>query len=242
MRALLLAAGLGTRLRPLTDHIPKCLVDINGRPLLGYWLDALVGVGVDSILVNLHHHMEQVEEFLETRADRALISTVYEEELLGTAGTVRANAEFFKGEAGLIVHADNLCTANLANFLSAHQIRPEGAALTMMIFLTDSPTTCGIVQLDEKGRVQAFHEKVKDPPGNLANAAIYVFEPEVVDFISSSGTEIEDISTDVLPKFLGRIFTWPSDGDLIDVGTLASLEKAQRIMADRSTPNSESGL
>jgi len=161
--------------------------------------------------------------------DRSKIRSVYEEHLLGTAGTVRANSEFFQGECGLIIHADNFCTANFSSFIEAHRRRPKGALITMMTFVTDSPNTCGIVELDEQGLVMGFYEKVANPPGNLANGAIYIFEPEVIDFISESRESVHDISNDVLPRFLGQIYTWPSDGDLIDVGTIANLEEARRL-------------
>ena len=89
MRALLLAAGLGTRLRPITDSVPKCLVPIRGRPLLGYWFDILFRGGVDRALVNLHYHADAVRSFIPASPWRGRIETVYEEKLLGTAGTAR---------------------------------------------------------------------------------------------------------------------------------------------------------
>ena len=230
MKALLLAAGLGTRLRPLTNDVPKCLVEIGGQPLLGHWFDTLFESGIDSILVNLHHHSEQVENFVQERLDRSSIHLVYEKRLLGTAGTVRANYDFFNGEAGLVLHADNFCTANISRFICAHKGRPKEAAFTMMTFVTDSPMTCGIVELDEQGLVQEFHEKVANPPSSLANGAIYIFEPEILHFVRTSGGQVRDISKDVLPQFLGRIFTWRADGDLIDIGTMANLEKARQLV------------
>ena len=69
MKAILLAAGLGTRLRPITDNVPKCLVPINGKPLLGYWLDSLAKAGVGPILINLHHHSDKVIDFVKEYAN-----------------------------------------------------------------------------------------------------------------------------------------------------------------------------
>lgn len=233
MRALLLAAGLGTRLRPLTDNVPKCLVEVGDQPLLGRWLDALFDSGIDSVLVNLHHHSEQVVSFVDARPDRSSIFLVYEEQLLGTAGTVRANSAFFKGEAGLVLHADNFCTANISRFICAHEGRPREAAFTMMTFVSDDPRSCGIVGLDERGVVREFHEKVVNPPGNIANAAIYVFEETVIRFISESKEgELRDLSTDVIPRYLGRIYAAPADGVVIDVGTLANLDRARSYARD----------
>ena len=98
MRAILLAAGLGTRLRPLTNQIPKCLVTIKGRPLLGIWLDKLSEVGVESILVNTHHLADKVEAYVASGNYKGSVVVVNEPILLGTAGTLIANLPFFENE------------------------------------------------------------------------------------------------------------------------------------------------
>ena len=228
MKAILLAAGLGTRLRPLTDTIPKCLVSIDGKPLLAHWLESLCAAGVESILINLHHHAEQVEDFVANRPESKLITLAYEKELLGTAGTLRDNSHFFSGEPGMVIHADNFCPMDLTSFIRAHETRPVDTELTMMTFLADEPRTCGIIEADENGIVHEFHEKVENPPGNVANAATYIFEQSVIQFISLSlPGELVDISRDVIPRFLGRIFAFPADGPVIDIGTPKNLRRAQ---------------
>ena len=228
VKALLLAAGLGSRLRPITNHIPKCLVPIDGKPLLSYWLDALFGAGIDSILINVHYLSDQVTAFVTSRSDRDRITIVEERTLLGTAATLKENVEFFSGESSLVIHADNFCTASVPNFINQHRIRPECAELTMMTFWSAEPKTCGIVVVDEQGIVREFHEKVESPPGNIANAAIYVFEDSVLQYISQSKDgELIDISKDLIPKYLGRIYATPADGVVVDVGTPAKLERAQ---------------
>ena len=228
MNALLLEAGFGSRLRPFTDHTPKCLAPIAGKPLLGYWLDSLAYAGVESVLVNVHYLADQVREFVLSRPDHNQINLVEERSLLGTAGTVKQNCDFFSGEQGLVIHADNFCTGNLATFVNKHKNRPPGTELTMMTFTTEEPSTCGILETDEKGVVHGFHEKVENPPGNVANAAIYIFEQSVIQFISSSSPgELVDLSRDVIPRFLGRIYATPADGIVIDIGTPANLARAQ---------------
>ena len=107
-RALLLAAGFGTRLRPITLHTPKCLVPIGGEPLLGRWLRKLERAGCESVLINTHYLAKEVEAFLQGRQSSAMsIRTAHEPELLGTAGTLLANQGFFKDATGLLIHADN---------------------------------------------------------------------------------------------------------------------------------------
>ena len=227
MRALLLAAGLGTRLRPITDSTPKCLVPVRGRPLLGYWLELLLPRGIESVLVNTHHHAAAVEAFIAGSPWRARIETVYEPKLLGTGGTVLRNAAWFGDSAFMVVHADNLSRFPVEEFIAAHRRRPAGAALTMMTFDTDAPRTCGIVELDARNLVRAFHEKVPDPPGIRANAAVYIVEPEVVGVLRALRREVIDFSTEVLPAFLGRIATYHNRDYHRDIGTLESLAKAE---------------
>ena len=227
MRALLLAAGFGTRLRPVTDTIPKCLVPINGRPLLDHWLELLARGGVTRVLVNLHYLPEVVGAFLAKSTHALKITTVYEEPLLGTAGTVLKNRGYFRQEPVMLIHADNLSLFDVCGFIRKFDDRESGIDITMMTFDTDVPETCGIVELDEKGVVRKFHEKVKNPPGNLANAAVYILAPTVVEFIAGLNKEIIDFSNDVLPRYVGRINTFHNGTYHRDIGNIESLAAAQ---------------
>jgi mannose-1-phosphate guanylyltransferase len=226
-RALLLAGGTGTRLRPLTMTVPKCLVPIHGRPLLDYWLEMLFVGGFERVLVNTHWLAPAVEAFVARSRWRSQIDLVNEPELLGTGGTILANRSFFAEAPFLVAHADNLISFTISKFLEAHRQRAPGAALTMLAFHTDDPSSCGILECDERGVVLAFHEKVADPPGTLANGAVYVVEDEVVRYIAGLGRHFVDLSTEVVPAFLGRIQTWTTDGYHRDIGNLQSLARAE---------------
>jgi mannose-1-phosphate guanylyltransferase len=228
MRALLLAAGLGTRLRPITNAVPKCLVEIEGRPLLDYWIELLVKGGITDILINLHYLPEAVLTYIAQCRYPVRISTVYEERLLGTAGTLLKNRAFFMGEPVMLIHADNLSVFDPHAFIDRFFARERNIEITMMTFHTDAPQACGIVELDEKGVVREFHEKVSDPPGNLANAAAYILSPAVVAFIAGLGKQATDFSNDVLPSFMGRINTFHNGTYHRDIGTVESLRAAQR--------------
>ncbi|NCO01835.1 MAG: nucleotidyltransferase family protein [Epsilonproteobacteria bacterium] len=227
MRALLLAAGLGTRLRPITDTVPKCLVPIDGKPLLGYWLENLSKAGVNEFLINTSYLSEQVEVFIKENPHAKKVTLVYEEELLNTGGTLLANRDFFKEEPFMLVHADNLSFCDFKAFIAAHVNRPSGCEITMMSFKTDNPSACGIVELDEVGVVQKFHEKVENPPSNLANGAVYICEPNVLKFIESLGKKEVDFSLDVLPHFMGKISTFLNEVYHRDIGTPQSYALAQ---------------
>jgi mannose-1-phosphate guanylyltransferase len=227
MRALLLAAGLGTRLRPVTNTVPKCLVEINGRPLLDHWIELLSEAIITDMLVNLHYLPEKVHTYLAGCKYPANISTVMEANLLGTAGTLLKNREFFKREPVMLIHADNLSLFDVRAFIERFEQRDKNINVTMMTFYADKPETCGIVELNEAGTVCAFHEKVKSPHGNLANAAVYILAPSVIDFIASLGREAVDFSTEVLPHYMGHINTFHNGVYHRDIGTVESLALAQ---------------
>lgn len=240
MRALLLAAGLGTRLRPLTNTVPKCLVEINGRSLLDYWVELLSQGGITEILINLHHLPDAVRSYVRSCHYPVNITTVHEERLLGTGGTLLKNRRFFQGGPAMLIHADNLSRFDVRAFISRYETREQRIEITMMTFETDEPGSCGIVELDERGIVKAFHEKVENPPGNLANAAVYIVSPVVMDSLTDYGTDVIDFSIDVLPRFMGRINTFHNDVYHRDIGTAEGLTIAQgeirNIMRRRDKP------
>jgi mannose-1-phosphate guanylyltransferase len=227
MRALLLAAGAGTRLRPLTNTTPKCLVEIHGRPLLDYWLELVFAAGVERALINTHHLAEKVEAHVKGSPWREQVDLVHEPELLGTAGTLAANRRYFGAGPFLVAHADNLTDVDVCWLIERHERRPSGCAVTMLAFHTDDPRSCGILELDEHEVVQRFHEKVEKPPGTLANAAVYIFEPEVAAYAESLGKPCIDLSTEVIPAFIGRILSAQHAGYHRDIGNPHSLERAR---------------
>jgi mannose-1-phosphate guanylyltransferase len=233
MRALLLAAGIGSRLLPITATTPKCLALINGRPLLDYWLELLFAAGIERVLVNTHWLAEQVDAYIKASRWASRIDLVHEVELLGTGGTVLANREWFQGRPFMLAHADNLTDFDVARLIAAHRTRPSGHLMTMLGFRTDDPRSCGILELDDRRTVVAFHEKVEHPPGNLANGAVYVFEPEIIDAIAGRGNPVVDLSTEVIPRFIGRILCVETSDYHRDIGTPESLRRASVEFRER---------
>lgn len=227
MRALLLAGGLGTRLKPITDHVPKCLVPIHGKPLLGYWLDLLLGNGIERILVNTHYLPQPVRDFVAQSPWRERVELSHEETLLGTGGTVLRAAPFFGCQAFMVAHADNLSRFDVGAFLRRHARRPAGVDITMMTFDTDAPRACGIVTEDAQGIVSGFFEKVDNPPGNHANGAVYIFEPTVLEFLAGLPGPFIDLSTQLIPHYVGRICAFHNTDYHRDIGSPESLRLAE---------------
>ncbi len=225
MKAFLLAAGRGTRLRPITLTTPKCMLEIGGRPMLDIWLDAFACAGVDEVLVNVHHLSELVVSHLLARTGAPRVKVFAETELLGSAGTLLANQRWIAGEdVFLACNADNLTDFDLQLLVDAH--RAHGAIATLAVFRSEHPETGGVVELDAANRIVGFTEKPRVPKTNLVNAGIYAFDPAVLDEIA--GDLPKDIGYDLLPRLVGRARAVVVDGYFRDIGTIDSLRRAQR--------------
>ena len=227
MRVILLSAGFGTRLRPITDRVPKCLVPIHGKPLLSYWLDNLFNNGVEKILINTHYLADQVRIFVTQSPWARQIELTYEDRLLGTGGTVLENSKFICNSTFIIAHADNLTKFDLKALLHKHHKRPAGIQMTMMTFDTDSPSTCGIVETNKEGRLIKFHEKSLISLGYRANAAIYVCEPYIMTVLQSFNKKVIDISSELIPAMVEKIQCHHSTEYHRDIGSIESLRLAE---------------
>jgi len=224
MKAFILAAGEGTRLRPITDHIPKCLVPIQGVPMLAIWLQICRENGIDDILINLHTHAEVVRSFLDEQNVDMRIRVVEETSLLGSAGTLGANRDWVSGDRYFwIFYADVLNRADLRCMARLHEKRLPAA--TLGVYEVPDPTRCGIVCTRPDGIIDYFVEKPKTPPGNLAFSGLMIGTPAMLDVIPA--TIPADIGFDVLPKLTGRMLAFPIRDYLIDIGTMTNYCLAQ---------------
>jgi mannose-1-phosphate guanylyltransferase len=226
VKAILLAGGEGQRLRPLTDHLPKCLVPIRGTPLLAYWLDTLERLGVGEVLVNVSQHVAKAESFLEARgAQSPRVRLVAEPRPFGTAGTVRQQRAFVEGEPHFwIIYSDNLTNMAFAPMLKLHMAHVE--PLTLALFRTPHPRSAGIVQLEAGGRIVGFEEKPAEPTSDLANAGIYLARPSLFDWIPDQ-PGVTDFGHHVLPRLVGKMFGHVVTGYFADIGTPERLAQAE---------------
>lgn len=224
MKAFLLAAGHGTRLRPLTDSIPKCLVPIRETPLLGIWLELCRRSGVDEILINLHSHADVVEEYLRKKNLGIRVELSRETVLLGSAGTLRANRQWVRDETCFwILYADVLTTADLRRMWQFHLKRKPVA--TLGVYAVPDPQRCGIVEFDQDGTVQGFVEKPAEPTSHWAFSGVMVGTPELLDSIPAS--EPADLGFDVLPRLADKCVAYTIGDYLLDVGTIENYRLAQ---------------
>ncbi|MBR6452350.1 MAG: nucleotidyltransferase family protein [Lachnospiraceae bacterium] len=227
MKAFLLAAGMGSRLKPITDTIPKCLVPIAGHSMLDWWAKLFIEAGVSEVLINTHYLHEQVHDYIERfNAENTKLqwTEAYEETLRGSGGTVRDRWDFVKDEEDfLICYADNLTDMNLKKMISYHL--DTKARFTMGLFHTGVPKQCGIVSLDENGIVTEFVEKPENPKSDLANAGVYIANRSIRELLTDK--EVLDFGKDVLPALVGQMHGYPISSYFIDIGTMENYHKAQ---------------
>ena len=235
LKAVLLIAGLGTRLRPLTDSIPKCLLPINGVPLLGIWFDKLVAAGVSEVLINTHWLADQVTDYVDKHCPPELnVSVVYEQQLLCSAGTLAANRDFFGNQPFFIIYGDNLSDVDLGDLYASHlKHRP---VMTLSTFEAEYPERCGIAEIDHQQIIQGFVEKPEAPLSNRAAAGIYVAETDIFDYFpEQKPLSILDLGFDVIPRLIGKMRNYSID-KLIDIGTFENYQKANGDLPEGASP------
>ena len=225
MKAFLLAAGLGSRLKPLTDETPKCLISIAGKPLLSYWFALFEKYNVDQVIINLHYLPNKVRDYFHNNDFNIDINLIYEEKLLGSAGTIKTNADFVENEDEfLICYADNLTNVDLGSMICFHQ--SHKTLFTLGLFYTNTPQQCGIAKVDENNTVIDFQEKPQKPVSNLAGAGIYITSPEILRYIPDKIPV--DIGYDVLPKLIGKMKGYLINEYFLDIGTYENYDKANK--------------
>jgi mannose-1-phosphate guanylyltransferase len=222
MRAMVLAAGLGTRLRPITYEMPKPMVPVANRPIMEHILDLLRRHDVTEIVANLSHLPEQIRErFGDGSGHGVSVEWSFEEQLLGTAGGVRNVSEFFGEQRFLVMAADALTDIDLTALREAHEAN-DGIA-TLAVKRVPDTRQYGVVVAGGDGRVQGFQEK-PDPAealSDLANCMIYVLEPAIFDYFPDR--QEVDFALDVFPELLDHdvpFYVHPIDAYWNDVGSL----------------------
>lgn len=225
MKAFLLAAGLGTRLRPLTDSIPKCLLPIRGVPLLEIWLGLCHRHGIDEVLINTHTHGEAIRSYLAAHQNGVRARVINEPVLLGSAGTLVANRNWVAEEASFwVIYADVLTNANLSRMMEFH--RQHGGIATLGGYEVPDPERCGIMQVGPEGVIENFVEKPKSPCGRLAFSGLLIANAGVFDAMPESFPT--DLGFDVFPRLAGKMHAYPMPDYLLDIGTIENYELAQK--------------
>src|SRR3954454_21030048 len=222
MRAMVMAAGLGTRLRPLTYEVPKPMVPVANRPIMEHILALLPRHGFSEVIANLHWFPETIRNrFGDGSALGLDLTYSSEEELMGTAGGVRNVSSFFGDEPFLVMAADALTDIDLAALRAAHD--EHGGMASLAVRRGPTVSEFGVIIAGSDGRIQGFQEK-PDPAealSDLANCMIYILEPEIFDYFPDK--DEVDFALDVFPALLSGDVPFgvhTSDEYWNDVGSL----------------------
>lgn len=228
MKAIVLCAGLGTRLRPLTDTIPKVMVDIGGEPLLFRQLRMLRDAGVTQVAMNLHWLGDVIRDAVGDGTAFGIQARYHDEpELLGSAGALNGFPGFFD-ERFFVVYGDVYYELDLAALADFHAVR--GADFTIATAVADDPTRCGVLRIAPDARVEAFVEKPPSaPPDAPTNTGVYVCEPGVAAMIPPG---MSDFGADVIPSLIAsgeNVYAFSAPAIVQDIGTPQGLERARRL-------------
>ncbi|AEF16121.1 Mannose-1-phosphate guanylyltransferase [Thermoanaerobacterium xylanolyticum LX-11] len=226
MKALLLAGGLGTRLRPLTNFLPKPMVPIMGRPLLESTILRLKNQGVDEVVISTCYKSNHIENYFKNGEKLGVkVSFIKEDIPLGTGGAIK-NAEEFFNDTFLILNSDIICDIDIRSLVEYH--KSKKALATIAMTKVEDPSQYGVIEYDDNDYITAFKEKPKPYETNSKwiNAGIYVFEPQLLNEIPKD--EVVSIERDTYPKLLSKGYKMAAyryDGYWIDIGTIEKYKK-----------------
>jgi NDP-sugar pyrophosphorylase family protein len=228
-KALILAGGKGTRLRPITYEIPKPMIPIKGKPIMQYLINLLHDYGIEDIIISIGYLGERIKDYFGDGSKLGVkITYVEEKEELGTAGPLRL-AKNLLNETFVAMNGDIITKIDLDDMFRFH--REVGAKATIALTTVDDPRRYGIAEM-RGSRILRFIEKPEIPPSNLINAGIYIMEPYVLKFIPKGYAMLEK---DVFPKLAerGELAGYVYEGYWRDMGTLESYDQIIKELKDK---------
>ena len=223
-KAVLLVGGRGTRLRPLTDKIPKALLEVQGKVVTGHLCDLLKKYGIREVVLCVGYLKDKIKEHFGDGSKIGMsITYIEEDEPLGTAGPLKLAKKYLK-DSFIVSNGDELKDINIPRMFRLH--KRKNALATIALTTVDDPSHYGVARLDGS-RIIEFVEKPSNPPSNLINAGFYILEPEVIDMIPNGFSMLEK---DVFPKLaqLGRLRGFPFAGQWFDIGNIERYKIAEK--------------
>lgn len=222
-KAIVLGGGKGTRLRPFTYEIPKPLIPLKGKPIIGHILTHLASCGISNAILSLGYMSEKIISSLGTGKEYGInIEYSVEKQELGTAGPLKLAKEFLN-EAFLMQNGDILSKIDVQDMYNFH--KNSGGIATIALIAVEDPSRFGVVELKGNKLISFVEKPKKDAASNLVSAGIYILEPEVIDYIPEGYSMVEK---ELFPKIAseGKLNGYIYTGPWFDIGTTESYEKA----------------
>ena len=235
MKAVILAAGYGKRLNPLTNRIPKVMLPLNNKPLLYYQINWLKKNGIKEIAINLHHLPSKIKDYLKKNDFGIKIKISYEKKILGTSGGVKKLENFLKDSTFIVFYGDNITNLNINNLLKFHKKKKGIATICLHEIDKKSIKEASVVELDKNSRILNFIEKpdlkeIDFSKKIYSNAGVYIMEPEVLDFIPKG--RFSDFGMEILPRLVSAgkaIFGYPLTGCYWrEIGNIEKYSRAKK--------------
>jgi len=223
-KAVLLVGGRGTRLKPLTDKLPKALLEVQGKTIAEHLFDLLKKYGIRDVVLCVGYLRDKIKEHFGDGSNFGMnITYVEENEPLGTAGPLKLAKKHLK-DSFIVSNGDELKDINIPRMFRLH--KRKNALATIALTTVDEPSHYGVARLDGS-RIIEFVEKPTHPPSNLINAGFYILEPQVIDMIPDGFSMLEK---DVFPKLaqLGRLRGFPFAGQWFDIGNIERYKIAEK--------------
>ena len=229
MNALLLSAGYGSRISNFVKTKPKCLIKIHKKTILDYWLNILNNKLIDKIIINTHFQSNKIIDFIKCHQLEKKIIISHEKKILGSVGTLLNNKNLLMKYGNFFVaHSDNITSFNFKNFYDFHHKQKK--IHTAMTFEAKSSQDCGIFKI-KNDRLKYFQKK-KNIYGNIANAAVFIFNKKIFKIISNEKKKIYDISSDMIPKIIDHLNLYHNTNYFRDIGTKKNLLHARKFFKD----------
>jgi mannose-1-phosphate guanylyltransferase/mannose-1-phosphate guanylyltransferase/phosphomannomutase len=232
MKAIILAAGKGTRVQGINDEVPKVLLEILGKPMLLWNIEQLKKYGISNIAINTHHLSNKIKDYLGNGNNYGVnLIYSYESELLGTSGALNNFRDFFN-ETFFVVYGDVISQLNLDNLIKFH--KSKKSSTTLVVHKTDHPEDSDIVEVDNDSKIiKLYHKpglKIPDAMGTMGSAAFYILEPIVLKYIPN-GTS--DFVKDIFPKMLEnkeRLYAYNTTEFIKDAGTPNRIKQVEEFL------------
>lgn len=231
MRAIILSAGKGERIREINDEVPKVLIPLLEKPMLVWNIELLKNHGIHDIAINTHHLAHKIKDYLGNGNKFGVnIRYSYEEELLGTSGALNNFKDFFD-DTFIVIYGDVISQIDLSKLIHFH--KEHNASATLVVHESDHPEDSDIVQLNDEEKItRLVHKPGSTEFGNIGNAALFVIEPKIFHYLEEGKS---DFIKDVFPKMLDKgekLVGYNTEEFIKDAGTPKRLDQVQQYLKE----------
>lgn len=223
---IILAGGLGTRLKPVINDVPKCMAPIDGKPFIDFVLDYCTKQGLSRFIFCLGYHKEKIMDHLSNRKNCEILFSI-EKKILGTGGALKNAESYIRSKQSIVLNGDTFVDINYPQLIDWHN--DKGSEITLVINKNDDPGRYGLVSIDNNNKIKSFIEKKEGLKSGWINSGVYIINNSVLKSLAKG--ECFSLEKDLFPKYLNKsFFAYKNDGIMVDIGTPESYLQSQSII------------